>query len=604
MPKKLTTQKFIEKAREVHGDNYLYDKVEYVDYRTPVTITCKIHGDFYPWPSTFIKGSGCKFCNAKNGQETTSKKAAESFIPRAKTKHGDKYDYSKFVYEDSRTKSTIICPIHGEFLQNTANHLSGKGCPKCSKESARKKLIARGLTATQNKLNTENLTEQFIKKAKTAHGERYDYSKVKYTKSTEKVEIICSKHGSFYQTAQIHLKGAGCKKCGDEQRGLNKRNKYKAEFIKSAKKIHGNKYDYSKVDYTHSSEKVIISCPKHGDFQIRPNNLLSGTGCPACGTESMVDKQRMPLEDFIAKAKKVHGDIYDYSKVDYKSYHEHITIICPEHGPFEQSPAGHLRGRGCQQCGIIKFSDALRFDTTKFIEDAKKVHGDKYDYSKVDYKESNKPVSIICPEHGEFTQSYQHHVVRKQRCPSCANRDMNTDKFIARAYEVHGDKYDYSKVDYKLAKEKVTIICPEHGEFEQVAWNHLDGIGCPFCVDFLNSSGSKKIEQWLITNGYEYEREKTFKGLYNKFKRRYKLRFDFYLPKFKLMIEFDGRQHFEPIPMWGGKESFNRLQDNDQKKNKWAEDNGYRLLRIAYFQEDQIEQILALQIGIKPSFHK
>ena len=593
MPRiKLNTNQFIENAKKVHGDKFLYDKVVYVDYRTPVTITCRIHGDFNPWPSTLLKGSGCKRCSARQGQDASNKKAAESFIPRATVKHEYKYDYSKFLYVNSITKSTIICPIHEGFEQTPGNHLNGRGCPKCAKNIVSQKLIIRGLSGQNSSQNTKDLTDLFIKKSQNFHGDCYLYTNTVYVKSTEKVEIICRKHGPFMQLAQAHSRGAGCKKCGDELRGANRRKKFGDQFVELSMKTHSNKYDYSKVSFVAASKKVTVICPKHGEFLARPDHHIRGVGCPICGTESMANKQRMPLQDFIQKAKVRHDDFYDYSQVNYENTHSYITIICGIHGPFDQTPAGHLGGRGCTACGILKYSDAQRFDKKKFITDSKKIHGETYDYSKIDYKGSNIPVTIICPKHGAFEQSYTHHVQRQQKCPSCMNRDMDTKKFITRAKETHGEKYNYSNVDYKLAKGKVVIICPQHGEFKQVAWNHLEGIGCPGCVDHLNSTGSQKIEQWLSVNSIEFEREKTFKSLYNQHKRKYKLRFDFYIPSHELLIEFDGRQHYLSVPLWGAEDGFKRLQENDQKKNEWAEKNSYRLLRIAYFEEDRIDEIL------------
>ena len=250
------------------------------------------------------------------------------------------------------------------------------------------------------------------------------------------------------------------------------------EFIEKAKKVHGDKYDYSKVKYVNKDTKVTIICPTHGEFEQNPRSHLTGQGCPACG-----GSRKVTTEEFIKKARKVHGDKYDYSKVDYVNNNTKVTIICPTHGEFEQKPSGHLTGRGCPYC-----SGKKKLTTEEFIEKARKVHGDKYDYSKVNYVDSNTKVTIICPTHGEFEQiPYLHY--SGGGCPSCSgNKKLTTEEFVERARIVHGDKYDYSKVKYVDSNTKVTIICPTHGEFEQTPFAHLLGQGCPVCnIGFTKS---------------------------------------------------------------------------------------------------------------------
>ena len=164
------------------------------------------------------------------------------------------------------------------------------------------------------------------------------------------------------------------------------------DFIKRARKIHGNKYDYSKVEYKNSITKVCIICPEHGEFWQRPANHLCGQGCPHCAGVSRKDTKQ-----FIEDARKVHGDKYDYSKVEYEGNKQNVCIIChkkdkngKEHGEFFQQALTHLRGFGCPKC-----SNNYRKNTEEFIEEAKKVHGNKYDYSKVKYKNNKTKICII-----------------------------------------------------------------------------------------------------------------------------------------------------------------------------------------------------------------
>ena len=264
-----------------------------------------------------------------------SKKTTEEFIKDARKKHGNKYDYSKVVYVNNRTKVCIICPEHGEFWQVPFSHLQGQGCPKCRNE------------ATGERFRSSK--EDFIKKAREKHGDKYDYSKVDYVGVLKKVCIICPKHGEFWQEANNHLRGQGCPKCnGDKIR--ERQILSKEGFIKKARLVHGNKYDYSKVNYANNATKLCIICPKHGEFWQTPNGHLSGQGCPKCGLENSREKQASTKEEFIKKAREKHGDKYDYSKVEYINANTKVCIICPQHGEFWQRPNSHLSGHGCHKC--------------------------------------------------------------------------------------------------------------------------------------------------------------------------------------------------------------------------------------------------------------
>ena len=270
------------------------------------------------------------------------------------------------------------------------------------------------------------------------------------------------------------------------------------EFIAKAKAVHGDRYDYSKVKYVDNKAKVCVICPKHGEFWQRPDIHFQGKGCPKCGRERIALFHSKSQEHFLQEAKKVHGNKYDYSKVEYLDYQTKVIIICPLHGEFTQSPTLHLRGSGCPKCGNERVS--LRMTTIGFTQKAKQIHGERYDYSKVEYAGNKSKVCIICREHGEFWQEARQHL-SGCGCPICSGRKkMRTSDFINKARSFHGDKYDYSKAEYKGNTEKVCIICPEHGEFWQQASNHLKGVGCPKC-GIIKSSSAQKI--WTQEKCYE-----------------------------------------------------------------------------------------------------
>lgn len=216
----------------------------------------------------------------------------EEFIQKARAVHGNKYDYSKVVYVNSRTPITIICPIHGEFQQIANNHLQGQGCRQCDlvwrKQFLTELRIQRSQKAKERLKTVEShkipkdLTKDFIDKAKKIHGDKYNYDKTEYKHSLKKVTITCPIHGDFQQAPAYHLSGQGCRKCKYEQQALLQRGT-KESFIEKAYKIHGDKYDYTKFEYPKNNKTTaIITCPIHGDFLQTPHEHLSGYGCPHC----------------------------------------------------------------------------------------------------------------------------------------------------------------------------------------------------------------------------------------------------------------------------------------------------------------------------------
>ena len=157
-----------------------------------------------------------------------------------------------------------------------------------------------------------------------------------------------------------------------------------------------------------------------------------------------------------------------------------VCVICPEHGEFYQAPRDHVRGNGCPQCANKRRGSKKRLTINEFIEKAREVHGDKYNYDAVKYDNINTKITIICPIHGNFEQIPMNHLLG-QGCPKCIGRNLNTEDIIKRFREIHNSTYDYSKVEYKGMNKKVCIICPIHGEFWQTPSKHLLGQGCKKC---------------------------------------------------------------------------------------------------------------------------
>ena len=222
-------------------------------------------------------------------------------------------------------------------------------------------------------------TEEFIAKAKAVHGDRYDYSKVKYVDSKAKICIICKEHGEFWQQPSNHLRGIRCPQCGFEVRRA-KRTLPAEDFFISAKTIHGDKYDYSKVKYVNKRTKVCIVCPEHGDFWQSPQKHLAGQGCEKCFRESLHKRYALGKERFIEKANAVHKGLYDYSDIEYVNSKSYVKIICPLHGPFMQIPSSHLKGHGCPKCADIENGKRKRKWTYETCRDEAKKYKTKVEF--------------------------------------------------------------------------------------------------------------------------------------------------------------------------------------------------------------------------------
>lgn len=187
-------------------------------------------------------------------------------------------------------------------------------------------------------------TEEFIQRARKVHGDKYDYSKVEYKGQETHISIVCKKHGVFVQTPHSHLRGQNCPKCAAENKA------HTTEwFIKQAKNIHGDRYDYSKVNYVTGRTKVEIICKKHGIFKQNPETHLSGSICPICSNETRMQT----LEYYIRLSKEKHGDKYDFSKSVYLGAMKEIEVHCKQCGNvFFITPTALVKGKGCAMCHI------------------------------------------------------------------------------------------------------------------------------------------------------------------------------------------------------------------------------------------------------------
>lgn len=648
-----TSEQFIVEAREVHGDTYGYDKVEYVNVDTSVIIVCSEHGDFPQSPYSHLRGSGCPTCGNILRSES-QRKTTEQFISESRVVHGDFYGYEKVEYVGSFVPVIIACPEHGDFSQEPHSHLTGRGCQKCGRARVER---------AQRKT-----TEQFTSEAQDIHGNLYGYGKVEYVGCSVPVIITCPEHGDFLQTPSSHLSGHGCQKCGQVRIGIARR-KTLDQFITEAREVYGDFYGYDKVEYVNTDTSVLISCPEHGDFQQTPYNHLKGRGCKMCACVRAADATKKTTEQFIAAARNVHGDTYKYHKTHYVDARTPLTITCLKHGDFVQIPYNHLNGKGCQRCGNILRSKSQRKTTEQFVSDAKKVHGNTYGYDNVKYFNNHLPVIITCSVHGDFQLSPQKHLngrgcqicgIKKRNewrrknteqfivaardvhgdfygydnveyvnidslvlisCPEHGNFEQTpynhlkgqgckkcgwdrmadksrktTEQFIAMAKEVHGDAYGYNKVEYISNKVPVTLVCPKHGDFFQLPSNHVRGVGCQTC---RSSYGERAVADFLDSQNIMYERQKSFSTC----RDRGKLFFDFYVTHNgqSMCIEFHGAQHYKPVDYAGkgdewAQENLLNIQRRDAIKKQWARRNNIPLFVIPFWEQENVETFFTREL--------
>ena len=310
-------------------------------------------------------------------------------------------------------------------------------------------------------------------------------------------------------------------------------------FIKKAKEVHGDKYDYSQSIYSGSHSKIKIICNKHGLFEQQATcHINRKNGCPKCASiirsnkvsNKIKGRVYKSLNELINISNKIHNNKYDYSLTKYDGINSVSIIICPTHGQFEQSLYSHSRGHGCSKCAILKNTNNIN----EFIIKATAIHKNKYDYKKTIYNGIKNKLLIECPIHGQFEQLAEKHL-SGHGCNKCGHDLSNnknkssTKEFILKAVNEHEEKYDYTSSKYCGNNNKIKIICQIHGEFEQTPHNHLKGHGCPKCIGIISKEEDEISE---LFNGINILRNS------RSIIKPYEL--DIYSPNHKLAIEYNG----------------------------------------------------------------
>ena len=405
-------------------------------------------------------------------------------------------------------------------------------------------------------------------------------------------------------------------------------------------------YNYDNLPTTFlATDKIPITCSKHGLFYQLAHAHLSGNSCYKCSNEKRGVASRLSTATFVIRSISKFGNKFEYAKTNYTGKDINLIITCLEHGDFTVLPRVHLASQqGCSKC-----THALRasIKSQQFIEQAVIIHGNKYDYSNVNYVNPITDVEIHCPIHGPFWQNLYSHVKRMCNCPKCAldGNKLSQVDFIAKSKIVHNYKYNYSKVVYDTNTSMVTIVCKKHGDFIQRAASHLEGSGCKECfIEEYKSTTDQFIKRAILIHGNKYDYSKVIytrnkipveilctthgafwqrpnnhlsrngcrlcleskgelliESILKKYNLKhireyrvmpYRYRYDFYLPELNIFIEFNGFQHYSPVDFFGGEEGFRKTKERDVNKKQIVKTNNGKLIIITYLHlnEDTVEK--------------
>lgn len=278
---------------------------------------------------------------------------------------------------------------------------------------------------------------------------------------------------------------------------------------------------------------------------------------------------------------------------EYKNTQTEIHFKCNKCGYiFKRRPHNCLNSDGCPKCKMI---NNQKYDDSIFINRAKKIYGNKYDYSKVEYVNTDTKVCVIChekdefgEEHGEFYVTPHAHIGKmRSGCPKCSGKfRKDTNYFIRQAKRIHGDRFSYVKTNYVKALEDVIITCPIHGDFQLTPNEHLNGRGCPLCKE---SHLEKEIRVFLDENNIKYIPQARFDWLRTNDTYK-KMSLDYLIKDKNIAIECQGIQHFNSERFWptvkGKEQEFLRIQERDKLKKKLCDEHGIKILYYSDFNID------------------
>lgn len=409
----------------------------------------------------------------------------------------------------------------------------------------------------------KKLTQQeFVEKALSRAPRYVDLSQFVYTNSAGKSTAICPEHGPFITSANALMNRIGCPKCALISRSAKRRMTIE-EFLSRSKEVHGDTYDYSRVNFRGATHHVTIVCKQHGEFLQLPTQHMAGQGCRLCGHLRIGAKSRLEVKEVVSRLRGIHGDRYVYDKVGERNGKK-LTVTCREHGDFTATLTNLLHNQsGCPECGRAEVGRKSRLPYDEYVKRFREVHGDRFEYGEIIYNTPITAVNIKCPEHGWFSQLLQSHL-NGVGCVKCSKPVHDQQTFIEAAKAVHGDRYDYSRAEYVRSLDHVSILCPDHGEFQQAPNYHVNsGHGCPRCAGVGPSTAQLEIYEFLsqrVECVSEQQMSESTK------------RFDIFVPSLSLAVEYHGL-------VWHSTK-FAKDPRRDYKKHLEAAASGVRIIHI------------------------
>ena len=412
MPAKKTHDEYkAEFEEKFDGILELRDSI-YTSARENIRVYCLKHGAFEKVASALLKDNRSKHPCPKCVKEILAEEviaAWPDYLEKIKNAVDcSDLDFSQVEYKGSQEKIEIICKKHGSFKAIPASMLNKKsGCPKCG-QSNRTKLGA----------------SKILDRLREVHGETYNFEIPEDAVRQTKIKYVCSKHGSKFAKIDALLQGKGCRDCAVEARAAN-RTLTTAEWIKRARKVHGERYSYDKSKYVTGKTKLIVTCKEHGDFEINPSNHVSlKRGCKVCSGGSFLNadnsKKRLTQKQFLFKANEVAPENLDFTKSVYKDTRTNVTVTCKIHGDFLIRPGNLFQGGNCRHCSADLAGKKHRVSKKQLVQRLKDKFGDLYEIDADSLTQATSKARLKCASHGWF-EGVIGNLINSSGCPRCKN---------------------------------------------------------------------------------------------------------------------------------------------------------------------------------------
>lgn len=474
------------------------------------------------------------------------RRTPEQYVEDVKAIHGEKYTITT-PFINTKTKVMVLCNDCGhEWLVEPSSLLKGYGCRKCG---------------IQNR-KPRKTNDEFCSQVKNLWGNEYVFLD-NYVNATTKIRCLHSICGTIWKVAPksfLHNKKGGCPTCAY--------GKSQQEFTKEINNLFGDEYSFIEA-YIGDGSKILCRHNICGyEWKTKPNTFLNGSRCPNC-----FGSKRKSTIQFQNELDRLYPGEYEVLG-EYKTAHTKIKV---RHIPcdyiWETKPNAILSKKRCSRCSMRKQVIRQTRPYDDFMREVHQKYGNAYIVD--NYQGRHKKLKVTHKECGYLWETYGSTLLSGVGCPRCAGIIKTSDDFIAQLSALVGREYrvvgEYSKMS-----EKVKMKHEKCGYLWQVTpMNFIRGTRCPRC---RKSHGELAIETWLNSKNCGYISQKKFADC----KDQRPLPFDFYLPDYNLVIEYDGRQHFQSCGYFGGEEKFRIQHKHDLIKNKYCEDNNINLLRIPY----------------------